>query len=718
MTLVERSTLSVVANVSLADSPANTDPKKSQGRPYGFEGLAWTPDGSELWLPHMLYSGSHPIQFQSTVFPAVSVVDVAELREVTNQGAAKNKFPGRKELFEAINVLDATANTEVVSQPCAAAVHPEGLRAYVLACGSEDLVVFDVPSGRAVELLHGLPGDHPAGIVLEPSGERAFVTYDQSHTLSVVDLGGGDVLSHPKLVGEPIPLVDVDPLEPATRRGRTLFFRANAEKGTLAASGDSWMSCAACHLDGFVSTNLFLLEASTPDLATDALFGHHGLTDLFSTAPRPAAASFDPHDVLVAFTDQGGLAPDRRGEDRTGAEDPAAPSDEARQMAADVATVIAQDLPFGPSWQLPGDLPAVEYDGEWCGSCHAKEWEEWRRSAHAHAARDPFVEFVAKGELALRGKSYLRLCQGCHDPLGARSGTPSLSDGAGVTCTSCHDTSRLIAAGGNADLEARGRDWTRDHAGQGELERLRGPEFCGGCHQQFVPGRGLRSIDTLTEWQASGYAGAPEDGGRPCVACHMPRDADGHASHAVVGGNVALAVHYPVAGWEAAIRANLAEAAELDAEWKDGAVAVTVHNVGAGHSLPTGVADLREMWIELEARDASGKLLEAVGGPGSDGLVPETAARFGFDIATSDGTPLFLHELSLATRIPFDRRVPAGGAVTLNVDPGPLAAGAASVEAVLRYRNLRPTFYRAALGDAAAEPPVIELARAAVSGTR
>jgi DNA-binding beta-propeller fold protein YncE len=711
--IVSTEKLAVTGTIALGDSPPLSDPKQPQGRPYGFEGVALAPDQATLWVPHMLYSGSHPIQFQSTVFPAVSVLDLVGGSEITNEGAAKNKFPGRKMLFEAINVIGDTGEARVISQPCAAAVHPNGLRAYVLACGSEDLVVFDVPSGRAVEMLSGDLGDHPVGLALDPAGSRAFVVADQSHTLTVVDLAGGDVLGHPHVVGTPTALVASDPTPPDLRAGKTLFLRANKTKGDLATTGDSWMSCGACHLDGLVSTNRFLMEASHPDAKTDALVGHHRLSDMFATAPKPDAPDYQPHDVLAAFLDQGGLAPDRSGKDRTGEVSLEAPPAAAASMAKNVARVVALDLPFGPSWLLPAKVETSLYDGEWCAKCHQKEYDAWTRSAHAHAAEDPFVAYVATTEVKLRGPSYERLCQGCHDPTGLRLGKASLSGGAGVTCRSCHDVTRLLRAGGNADVEVTDRDWTVDHKGKGGLDLLRRPDFCGGCHQQFVPGHALRSIDTLTEWETSPYHGPGVV--RACVDCHMPR-ADGVANHSVVGGNLALAQRYPVPGWEDAIVGNLATSAKISASWQGSAVAAKVENVGAGHLLPTGVADIREMWVEIEIQDAAGNKLATVGGPDANGLLADDGPRFGMDIAGEDGTLLKLHELSLAKSIPFDRRVSPGGAQTVTVELGALPAGAASAVAHLYYRNLRPPFYRAALGDPSATPPTIELAKASVSG--
>ncbi len=716
--------------VILADEPANADATIPQGRPFAFESLAWAPNGTIAWLPHQLLASRQPIQFQSTVFPAVSLLDLSEMRaEVLNDPAtAPEVFAGRKTLFGAMKVLDASGDVSIVSQPCAAAVHPKGLVAYAIACGSEDLITFDASSGTAIDLLRNLPGDHPVGITLDDTGQRAFVLADQSQSVSIVDLGDGTPLTHARVIGEPLRAVARDPVDPEMREGIKLFFRANSNKGALATTGNNWMSCAACHLDGFVSTNLVFFEAlKAKDSALDAQIGHIGLKDLFSTAPTPNDPAFNPHDVLVAFVDQGGLAPDRSGAKRDGTIDVAAPSADARTMAARVARVIARDLPLGPSWILLGDKkPDANNDGPWCGTCHKEEYDAWKKSAHAHAGTDPMVRFGAAVEQKARGVQYSRLCVGCHDPVSARLGDETLTSGRGITCLGCHDATRLLRAGGNADVEYAAHDWTADHKAWGlkSLENLRKPEFCGGCHQQFVPAGGIVAIGTLEEYQRSSFATPPAGEEQTvCNDCHLPKSdvpVDGGgtrkvADHAMVGGNVYLAGESKDPSFADRVRANVKHAITLQATRTGASVSVDIFNRGAGHGFPTGVTDIREPWIELQAVDAQQKTVGRYGGPGADGLLPLNAERLGIDIAKPDGTLLLLHELSDATRFPFDRRVPAGGKVTIvMVPPVALPPGATELHAVLLYRNIRTTYLRAATGDPNATSPEVEVARAPV----
>jgi hypothetical protein len=474
------------------------------------------------------------------------------------------------------------------------------------------------------------------------------------------------------------------------------------------------MSCGGCHLDGFTSTNAVFFEAlRAADPGADARIGHVGLKDLFSTTVDP---TFDPHDILVAFLDQGGLAPDRRGDHRDGQIDPSHPTPDAATMARQVARVIARDLRVGPSWELPGDAPNLDWDQQFCGqsACHQTEYAAWSKSVHAHAAEDPMVLFGITVEQKLEGDQYARLCAGCHDPLLARHGTTTQQappPRGGITCLGCHDVVRAIGAGGNGDLEYASHDWSKDHKAWGlaSLERLRKPEFCGGCHRQFVPSHGIAAITTLDEYRAS-----PFNGSIACVDCHMPKNDGEHADHGAAGGNLYMGHAFGDDALVAAQTHKLQTALELTATRAGGGVYVFAHNKAVGHGFPTGVTDIREPWVEIEALDANKNVLATYGGPGQDALLPSNAARLGIDIAKPDGTVLLLHELSAATRITYDLRIPAQATQALFVPiPQPLPQGTKELDAVLRYRLVRTPYYQAATNTKSTSPE-LELARTPV----
>ena len=56
---------------------------------------------------------------------------------------------------------------------------------------------------------------------------------------------------------------------------------------------------------------------------------------------------------------------------------------------------------------------------------------------------------------------------------------------------------------------------------------------------------------------------------------------------------------------------------------------VLVHNVGAGHNIPSAVTELRRMWVEMEIRDAGGKVLFRNPGLDDHGNPAQGAIAFG-----------------------------------------------------------------------------------------
>jgi hypothetical protein len=292
--------------------------------------------------------------------------------------------------------------------------------------------------------------------------------------------------------------------------------------------------------------------------------------------------------------------------------------------------------------------------------------------------------------------------------VGARTGDYSFQSKRGVTCIGCHDVELSLQVGGNAGLEATPHDWSTDHKAWGlaSLVKLRDPTFCGGCHEQFVPGTGLSVISTSDEYNAGPYAGQTL-----CVDCHMPKT-QGVADHRAAGGNLYLGQMYGDPTLVKEQTAHVQAVLDVDAQQVAGGVLVTLRNTGAGHDFPTGVTDIKQAWVQIEAKDASGAVVGTYGGL-EGGVLPQSAARLGIDFAQTDGTVLLRHELTQATRVPFDVRIPPGEAQALFV-PVPAQPAGTALDAVVVFGVVRATYYRFAVGDPNATAPTFEMARTAV----
>jgi hypothetical protein len=204
-------------------------------------------------------------------------------------------------------------------------------------------------------------------------------------------------------------------------------------------------------------------------------------------------------------------------------------------------------------------------------------------------------------------------------------------------------------------------------------------------------------MTTYSEWRASRFNTGDPATTKTCQGCHF---ADGR---------------------HGALRPDdLKQAAQLEifapAEVTPGAettVQVRVSNVGAGHDLPTGAAELRQMWLALTVTDAAGREVFASGKTNEYGDPVEGTTIYG--TAWQDATGHSTDRLWEAASPLRDRRIPAGGAATeiyrfvLPADVrGPLHVRAAlNYRAATGYLTALMTIY---LGAEVAPAPVIELA--------
>ncbi|MCP4343805.1 MAG: hypothetical protein GY799_34260, partial [Desulfobulbaceae bacterium] len=153
------------------------------------------------------------------------------------------------------------------------------------------------------------------------------------------------------------------------------------------------------------------------------------------------------------------------------------------------------------------------------------------------------------------------------------------------------------------------------------------PDFCGTCHNVTHPLNNVPIERTFDEWLESTYAKEGID----CQDCHMktyegkaavmgPDRAD-VASHDFSGANSTVLKH--MGSDEAAEKARqmLQTAASIKFEdipekFRPGMlsqVVVKVENIGAGHKLPMGFSEGREIWIDFSVTDASGSEVYGLG---------------------------------------------------------------------------------------------------------
>ncbi|MCP5077123.1 MAG: hypothetical protein GY951_03590, partial [Psychromonas sp.] len=247
--------------LQLVDTEQNDTLSVPQGKPRLLDNIAISPDGTQAWLPHLLWSFGHEFQFQSTVFPAISIIDLTKGKEVELKQQ-------RKLLFKQINIIESGNNQRIVANPHDAAFSEDGKKVIISTAGSEDLIVFDLSRQgksnkkrhrrkkfqggvKATQIYRNVPGDNPKALLI--SEQNLYVQKAMSLDISQFDIGKPGPFSKVKVTNADFAqLVKQDPVLPQMRLGKTLFNSANTAKGgQYPVAGDFWMSCNSCHIDGF-----------------------------------------------------------------------------------------------------------------------------------------------------------------------------------------------------------------------------------------------------------------------------------------------------------------------------------------------------------------------------------------------------------------------------------------------------------------------------------
>ena len=261
-----------------------------------------------------------------------------------------------------------------------------------------------------------------------------------------------------------------------------------------------------------------------------------------------------------------------------------------------------------------------------CAQCHKDIYVQWKQTmmsqAYTHhwdeieyfklalpqAEKDPKVAEIKAG------------CNGCHAPSALYIGDippqpPSANTRANesVFCDICHTVTgfsgdtpfnfNYILSPGKIKYGPR-QGVVSPHHETKYLDFIKSPDFCGTCHNEKNP-YGIWVKSTHLEWKDGPYS---KQGVR-CQDCHMwhapGKSADmgealpDMANHNFPGGHV-------LAKLRGAIELKVyADAEELSPGDKT-VISVHLYNAKAGHKIPTGSAEERQLWLEVNAVDSKG----------------------------------------------------------------------------------------------------------------
>lgn len=334
---------------------------------------------------------------------------------------------------------------------------------------------------------------------------------------------------------------------------------------------------------------------------------------------------------------------------------------------------------------LAGEVEGQKFR-EWCMSCHNPSALSVGLAKSTHAMDGNFVsnEHFENGAKTLLGDF-------------KEHGNFRLEEG--VSCIACHQITKASNKGNASYTISLEREkylfeesksdlghWLSEklinanpkmHKESYSKELYKESRYCASCHDESHPQNGIKIVSTFKEWEKSPFNN-PNDKSKhkSCIDCHMTYmkgdkfaplkgvSTDGGALkddvkvHYFAGSNHFLAGLRDKAHEEQTLQL-LRSSAKLDVELKNGVLEVGVKNVGAGHHLPTGVADFRELWLEVEVKDRDGNIVLSSGKLKDDGDIEDGSRLFQKVFGDENGKPVGLLFWKYKTLL-SDTRIPAG----------------------------------------------------------
>ncbi|HMK61965.1 MAG TPA: cytochrome c family protein [Dissulfurispiraceae bacterium] len=327
-----------------------------------------------------------------------------------------------------------------------------------------------------------------------------------------------------------------------------------------------------------------------------------------------------------------------------------------------------------------------------CNGCHSDKYDEWTGSVHSLAFQDPIYQGELNKAVRAVGHEITRQCEGCHSSAGMVTGEikkPGIAELspmalAGVSCDICHSISGTthwqtpshepengsfiltpgIDTKDGEQLIKRAPFNAIDGCGMGFHQCVESPlhlraELCAGCHQVYHYDSHFPLEATYLEWKHGPYA----QKNILCQDCHMVdlstfmRVADEFQKperkeyrHFFNGANYLIYSMAEAAArktgdnqkaliikdkYEMAVK-RLQSAADIEISpiyqpeqnGKLVEIKLRVRNIRAGHNLPTSLTNIRQMWLEVVARDEKGNVLMSSGIIDSQGHLPRNVRIF------------------------------------------------------------------------------------------
>lgn len=287
---LDAESLTTVRTFELALDPGPDTEASSRGVPNYLRQVAVSPDGAFAWVPSKKDNtvrgqalDGQPLTFETSVRTIMSYIDLTENQEALDKRLdLNNRTLGLSVAFSSL-----------------------GDYAFVGLLGNNAVEVLDAYSGGIVSGTFEL-GKAPDGLVLDDAG-HLFVNSFLSRSVVVLDATG--ILASTDFALDVLSEVVVsqqEKLEPNVLLGKQVFYDAQDPR----MSKEGYVSCAACHLDGFEDGRIWDFTDRGEGLRnTTSLLGKRGIGQgrLHWSANFDELQDFE-HDIRGPFGGTGFLA--------------------------------------------------------------------------------------------------------------------------------------------------------------------------------------------------------------------------------------------------------------------------------------------------------------------------------------------------------------------------------------------------------------------------
>ncbi|MCU0848140.1 MAG: cytochrome c family protein [Spirochaetes bacterium] len=399
---------------------------------------------------------------------------------------------------------------------------------------------------------------------------------------------------------------------------------------------------------------------------------------------------------------------------------------------------------------------------ETCGGCHTEIYDQWKGSLHQQSHYDAIYREISLRDLKglTDGDEIMEAesCVKCHTPVGFVTGNPMKTSNKeagipviakeGVQCDFCHSSTgarelynammKLDPGHGESRPGIKRGPFKDSHSSYHETaysEFHTESEICAVCHDVRHVVFGTRLETPYEEWKNSPYNSKDLQKRITCQGCHMyqrpgvpatgsterPKnpgkassdgpDRDHIYTHYFVGANTVIPSMIKNTAQYKMAEERLKNAAVLEISGMpaEGKIKITIKNTGAGHKIPTGLTNLRQVWLEIVITSPGGELLYSAGKLDSDGRLPKNTAVYNTVFGDGSGKPVM--NLAKAREILSDRRIPPGGELSELIDAASFKGKSISVEARLFYRSAPQDEVDSVFGRGKIRIPAIEMAR-------